>query len=143
MNSDTINLLKECNAGCKSATNSMEQVLGYVEDNKLKDIINDYNQRHIKLGDECHILLNKYGSDEKDPQTMAKAMSFISTEIKMMTDDKTKKAAEIMMDGCNMGIKSVSGYINQYSHANPESVTMANKIVKLEQSFMEDLRSFL
>ena len=143
MNSDTINLLKECNAGCKSATNSMEQVLGYVEDNKLKDIINDYNQKHIKLGDECHNLLNKYGSNEKDPQTMAKAMSFISTEIKMMTDNKTKKAAEIMMDGCNMGIKSVSGYMNQYSHANPESVSMANKIVKLEQSFMEDLRSFL
>lgn len=143
MNSDTINLLKECNAGCKSATNSMEQVLGYVEDSKLKNIINDYNQKHIKLGDECHSLLNKYGSDEKDPQTMAKAMSFISTEIKMMTDNKTKKAAEIMMDGCNMGIKSVSGYMNQYSHANPESVTMANRIVKLEQSFIEDLRSFL
>lgn len=143
MNSDTINLLKECNAGCKNATNSMEQVIGYVEDEKLKDIISDYNKKHIKIGDECHNLLNKYGSGEKDPQPMAKAMGFISTEIKMMSENKTKKAAEIMMDGCNMGIKSVSGYINKYSHADAESIKMANRIVKLEQSFVEDLRGFL
>lgn len=143
MNSDTINLLKECNAGCKSATNSMEQVLGYVDDEKLKNIINDYNDKHIKLGDECHNLLNKYGSKEKDPQPMAKAMSFISTEVKMMTEDKTKKAAEIMMDGCNMGIKSVCGYINQYSHADSESVDMANTLVRIEENFMKDLRAFL
>lgn len=143
MNSDTINLLKECNAGCKSATNSMEQVLGYVEDSKLKNVINEYNEKHIKLGDECHNILNKYGSKEKDPQPMAKAMSFISTEVKMMTENKTKKAAEIMMDGCNMGIKSVSGYINQYSHADNESMHIADRLVKLEQSFIEDLRAFL
>ncbi|MEE0059302.1 MAG: hypothetical protein UE295_00585 [Acutalibacteraceae bacterium] len=143
MNSDTINLLKECNAGCKSATNSMEQVLGYVNNDKLKNVINDYNDKHIKIGDECHSLLNRYGSDEKDPQTMAKAMSFISTEVKMMTDNKNQKAAEIMMDGCNMGIKNVSGYINKYTHANTDSVDLANRIVKLEQSFIEDLRAFL
>ncbi|MEE1056827.1 MAG: hypothetical protein UH239_06225 [Acutalibacteraceae bacterium] len=143
MNSDTINLLKECNAGCKSATNSMEQVMEYVQNEKLKDIISDYNKQHIKIGDECHNLLNKYGSTEKDPQPMAKAMSFITTEIKMMSDNSSQKAAEIMMDGCNMGIKNVSGYINKYSNADNESKKMADKIVKIEQSFIEELRSFL
>lgn len=121
----------------------MEQVLSYVGDEKLKNIINNYNHQHIKIGDECHNLLSKYGSNEKDPQPMAKAMSFISTEIKMMSDNKTRKAAEIMMDGCNMGIKSVSSYINQYSHADNESMKLANKIVKLEQSFIDELRDFL
>lgn len=36
MNEDTINLLQECNAGCKSATNSMEQVLPYIKNENLK-----------------------------------------------------------------------------------------------------------
>ena len=51
MNLDTINLLKECNAGCKSATNSMEQVLPYVKDEKLMfDIIrNSFNMRRKTL----------------------------------------------------------------------------------------------
>lgn len=143
MNSDTINLLKECNAGCKSATNSMEQVMEYVKDEKLREIISDYNKQHIEIGDKCHSMLNKYGSNEKDPQPMAKAISFITTEVKMMNDSSSKKAAEIMMDGCNMGIKKVSEYINKYSSANDESKKMADKIVKVEQSFVEELRSFL
>lgn len=54
MNQDTIFLLRECNAGCKSATNSMEQVIPYISDEKLLSIINEYNDQHIKLGDECH-----------------------------------------------------------------------------------------
>lgn len=143
MNSDTINLLKECNAGCKNATSSMEQVLEYVQDEKLKNIITDYNQQHIKIGDECHSLLEEYGSNEKDPQPMAKAMSFISTEVKMMSNNTSQKAAEIMMDGCNMGIKSASGYINKYTNADSKSKHLANSLVKIEQNFIEDLRSFL
>ncbi len=143
MNNDSINLLKECDAGCKNATNSMEQVLGFMQDSKLKDVINDYNKQHIEIGNQCHNLLNKYGSNEKDPQPMARAMTFITTEVKMMSGNTTQKAAEIMMDGCSMGIKTVSGYINKYSGANSESVRMANKIVKLEQDFIEDLRGFL
>jgi len=143
MNSDTISLLQKCDAGCKNATNSMEQVMGFVQDNNLKNVISDYNQKHIKIGNQCHSLLDKYGSNEKDPQLMTRAMTFMSTEIKMMTGDTNKKAAEIMVDGCNMGIKTVSGYINQYSNANNESLQMANKIVKTEQDFIEELRDFL
>ena len=58
MNNDTIMLLRECNSGCKNATNSMEQVIGLLHDDSLKDVIRDFNQRHIQLGDECHNLLN-------------------------------------------------------------------------------------
>lgn len=143
MNSDTINLLKECNAGCKNATSSMEQVMGLVNDDKLKKLISNYNDKHIEIGDECHNLLNKYGSDEKDPQTITKVMSFVSTEVKMMNNNNSQKAAEIMFDGCNMGIKTVSGYINKYKNANKESKKMAEDIVKIEENFIEDLRPFL
>ena len=93
MNNDTISLLKECNSGCKNATDSMEQVMGLLHDQNLKTLISDFNQRHIKIGDECHQLLNNYGYDEKDPSPVSKVMSFISTEVKMMNDNNTKKAA--------------------------------------------------
>ena len=57
MNEDTINLLKECNAGCKMGTNSMEQLQRFIENEKLKSIIDEYNDKHIKIGDECHKML--------------------------------------------------------------------------------------
>lgn len=143
MNEDTINLLKECNAGCKSATNSMEQVQPYIKNEKLKFIIDEYNDKHIKIGDECHQMLNVYHEEEKDPQVSAKAFSWISTEMKLMMNNDDHKIADIMTDGCNMGIKSVSGYINKYKTASKESVDLAKKLVKTEQEFMNELLGYL
>lgn len=143
MNEDTINLLKECNSGCKSGTNSMEQVLPYIKDDKLKSIIHEYNDKHIKIGDECHQLLNEYHKEEKDPKVSAKVFSWISTEMKLMMNDNTHEIADIMIDGCNMGIKSVSEYINKYKTATKESVDLAKKLVKTEQEFMNELLGYL
>ena len=143
MNDDTIKLLKECNAGCKSATNSMEQVLQYINNEDLKALIDEYNDKHIKLGDECHQMLNELDEEEKDPKPMAKAFSWISTELKLMMDDTSHKIADLMIDGCNMGIKSVSKYINQYKTASKESIELANKLVTIEQEFMNKLLKFL
>lgn len=143
MNEDTIYLLRECNAGCKLATNSMEQVKPYISNEKLMSIINQYIDKHIKIGNECQQMLSQYNAEEKDPQATAKAFSWISTEVKLMLNNDTHKIADIMIDGCNMGIKSVSSYINKYKAASNESVNLAKNLVKMEQEFMNDLLEFL
>lgn len=143
MSNDTVKLLRECNAGCKSATNSMEQVLRYLDNEDLKILIDEYNDKHIKLGDECHQMLNELDEEEKDPDKMAKTFSWISTEVKLMMDDNSQKIAELMIDGCNLGIKSLSKYINQYKNASNESVDLAKRLIKIEQEFMNELLKYL
>ena len=143
MSNDTVKLLRECNAGCKSATNSMEQVLRYLDNEDLKNLIDEYNDKHIKLGDECHQMLNELDEEEKDPDKMAKTFSWISTEVKLMMNDNSQKIAELMIDGCNMGIKSLSKYINQYKNASNESVDLAKRLIKIEQEFMNELLKYL
>lgn len=143
MNEDSINLLKECNAGCKSATNSMEQVEPFINNDELRSVIDKYNDKHIKIGDECHEMLNEMEESEKDPHTIAKVFSWVSTEVKLMVDDDSSKIAQLMVDGCNMGIKSVSKYINQYKNASKEIVSLAKNLVKIEQEFMDDLLVFI
>lgn len=143
MSKDTIALLKECNAGCKSATNSMEQVLDFVKEGKLKELIEHYNRKHIELGDKCHELLNKADEEEEDPHPMAKAFSWLSTEVKMMVNDGEDKIADIMVDGCNMGIKSLSKYLNEYKNADEQGKDIARKLIRLEQDFMVELLEYL
>lgn len=143
MNNDTVNLLKECNAGCKSATNSMEQVLGYVKNEKLRALIDKYNDSHIKLGDECHDMLNELGEQEKEPQKIPAMMAKVGTDMKLMMENTTHKVADLLIDGCNMGIKSLCGYINKYTTADETSTKLARKLVKIEQDFMNDLLEFL
>lgn len=143
MNQDTINLLKECNSGCKMATNSIEQVLPNITDEKLKSIIMNYNDKHIKIGDECHQMLKESLEEEQDPPVMAKAFSWISTEMKLIINNDTHKIADLMIDGCNMGIKSVSEYINKYNFSSEESKHLAKKLVGMEQEFMNELLEYL
>ena len=143
MSNDTVKLLRECNAGCKSATNSMEQVLRYLDNEDLKMLIDEYNDKHIRLRDECHQMLNELDEEEKDPDKMAKTFSWISTEVKLMMDDNSQKIAELMIDGCNLGIKSLSKYINQYKNASNESVDLAKRLIKIEQEFMNELLKYL
>jgi hypothetical protein len=143
MNQDTIHLLKNCNAGCKNATNSMEQVLPYITDSSLRELIHKYNDKHIDLGDECHTLLNQYCQDEKDPSMMAKAFSWISTEMKLMIDDSPQKIAGIMVDGCHMGIKSLSQDINQYAQADHKAKAITKDLIRIEEDFLKELLTFL
>lgn len=143
MNDDTITLLKECNSGCKNATNSMEQVTSYVHDTKLKELICKYNQKHVDLGDKCHVLLNHEGEEEKDPTIMAKVFSKFSTDAKLMINDDSSKIADLMVDGCNMGIKSISKVLNYCKNASAESIRLAKELITIEKDFMDNLLIYL
>ena len=140
MNKDTVYLLKECNSGCKCATNSMEQVMPFLKDKAdLRKLIEKYNDRHIRIGDKCHALLNAANCDEKDPPSVVKAFSWFSTEMKLLLDDTQERIAGLMADGCSMGIKSLSGYLNQYKNASQESRDLTRELIDLEQEFFSEL----
>ena len=142
-NNDTIYLLKECNSGCKSATSSMEQVMGYVKNEKLKDLIQRYLDKHIKIGDVCHDVLNEMNENEKDPSKVAMMFAELGTDLKLMMEQSTHKAADMLIDGCTMGIKSLSEYINKYPNAKHDVQDLAKKLIKIEQDFMTELLVYL
>lgn len=143
MNDDTIVLLKECNSGCKNATNSMEQVFSYIHDINFQDLISKYNRKHIDIGNKCHELLNNIGKSEEDPAIMAKVFTKLSTDAKLMLNDDTAKIAELMVDGCSMGIKSISKVLNQCRNASAESIRLAKSLISTEQDFMDNLLAYL
>ena len=140
---DTVELLKECDAGCKMAIDSMEQICKYVTDDQLKSLITKYNADHIKIEEDIHRMLNQMGEEEKSPNPIAKASSWVQSEVKMMMKGDTHQAASLLTDGCNMGIKSLCEYKNSYKAADDKSVNMCEKICNIERKMVEDLQKFL
>ena len=140
---DTIHLLKECDAGTKMAVSSIDEVLESVNDHNLKQLLCETKGHHEKLGNEIHHLLVEYGSREKEPNPMAKGMSWLKTNIMMNLDDSDAMVADLMTDGCNMGVKSLNRYLNQYQAADEDSKNIAKELIDLEHSLTIDLRSFL
>lgn len=59
----------------------------------------------------------------------------------MRESDQT--IAGLMTDGCNMGVKSLSKYLNQYKAADEKSREIAEKLIKLEEEFVGQIRGFL
>ena len=144
-NDDTIKLLKECDAGSKMAVTSIDDVLDNVQDGKMKKLLIESKDHHTKLGNEIHEQLNKNCADEKEPNVMARSMSWLKTNMKigMGMEDTDKTIADLMTDGCNMGVKSLSKYLNQYKAADEVSKDIAKRLIKLEEDLAKDIRGFL
>ncbi|POP34474.1 hypothetical protein C3B58_02705 [Lactonifactor longoviformis] len=143
MEEHTKKLLEECNSGCKMAVNSMDQVSDYIEDEKLSQVVAVYRDKHKKIEDKSSELLQRYGETGKEPGAAASVFSWFTTEIKLMLKDDRNQIAKLLMDGCNMGIQSISEDRNKYSGASKESMDLANELVGIEGDFMWELKYFL
>lgn len=143
VNQDTIELLKECDAGCNMAIESMEQINRYVTNDQLKALITKYNGAHIKLEEDIHRLLNNMGEEGQEPSPLERMGAWAQTELKMSMNGDIKKAADILTNGCNMGIKSLCEYKNTYKTADEKSVALCEKLCDIESHMVEDLQTFL
>ena len=140
---DTIKLLKECNAGVKMGVSSISRVMPYVKNNDLKSSLNKCKDQHAELGDRTHKMLLAYKAETKEPHAIARVMSDMKIRGKLMMNNSEKTVADVMTDGCNMGVKSLSKYLNQYKNATEESKNIAREIISSEQRLNEVLRYHL
>ncbi len=140
---DTIKLLRECDAGVKMGIASIDDVLTYVSDEDMKKLLTHCKEEHGRLGDEIQKLLEEYHDDGKDPNPMAKSMSWMKTSVKLVMHESDATIADLMTDGCNMGVKSLNKYLNQYEAADEKSKDIAKKLIKLEEKLTEDIRDYL
>lgn len=143
INQDTINLLKECNAGIKMGVSSIDEVITSVKSSKLKSTLEHSRHAHGVLGDETHKLLLKYGGDTKEPHPIAKGMSWIKTNVRLQMEPNDKTIASLMTDGCNMGVKSLNGYLNQYKNADENVREIAERLIDIEEHMAEDMKPYL
>ncbi|MBQ8622977.1 MAG: hypothetical protein IJ424_01145 [Oscillospiraceae bacterium] len=140
---DTIKLLRECNAGVKMGVASIDDVLGHVHSNNLKNSLIECKAEHQKLDADIQSRLSKFHDDGKAPSPMAKRMSWMMTNMKLAVNDSDAKIADLMTDGCNMGIKSLNRYLNEYKAADEHSKDIAKRLIKIEQTLARNVRDYL
>ena len=140
---DTIRLLRECDAGVKMGTSSIEDVLDYVKSESLKKFLIKNKDEHYKLDTEIQMLLAKYKDAGKEPNPIAKGMSWMKTNFKLSMEPSDSMIADLMTDGCNMGVKSLNKYLNQYEAADEKSKEVAKKLIRLEEDLAKDIRKYL
>ncbi|MBO5449470.1 MAG: hypothetical protein J5994_09080 [Ruminococcus sp.] len=140
---DTVRLLRECDAGIKMGISSIDDSLKCVQSSELKNIMERNMHEHSQIKHELQKLLDFYHDDGKEPPVTAKGMSWIKTNIKLAVNESDSEVSSFITDGCNMGVKSLSKYLNQYEAADEKSKDIAKRLISLEERLASDVRKFL
>ena len=140
---DTIRLLRECDAGVKMGISSIDDVLSDVRNNEFQTHLRRCRDEHDTLQTEIQTQLNRFHDEGKNPNPIAKGMSWMKTNMKLSIDNSDAVIADLMTDGCDMGVKSLSKYLNQYKAADETSKDIAKRLIKLESQLASDIRHYL
>ncbi len=140
---DTVKLLRECDAGVKMGVKSIDDVVEYVESDTFEKRLRDCRREHEKLDGEIRQQLDRFKDTGKEPNPMAKGMSWMKTNVKLAVDNSDHTIADLMTDGCNMGVKSLNRYLNQYQAADEFSKDIAKRLINLEEKLAVDIREYL
>ena len=140
---DTIKLLRECDAGVKMGISSIDDVLEHVQEEDFRKKLTKCKQEHEDLQIKILQELEKYQDDGKNPNPIAKGMSWIKTNMKLTMEESDATISDLMTDGCNMGVQSLNRYLNQYEAADEVSKDMAKRLINLEEKLAVDIRQYL
>ena len=140
---DTVKLLRECDAGVKMGIASIDDVLGHVKEDGLYRTLADCKEEHEGLQGQIQELLGQYHDEGKNPNPIAKGMSWMKTNVKLGLEDSDKVVADLITDGCHMGVKSLGKYLNQYKAADEKSKDITKRLIRLEDKLAADMRPFL
>ena len=140
---DTVRLLRECDAGVKMGVASIDDVLSHVKDKSFEDSLTKCKEQPDKLETQLRGQLDKFQDEGKAPNPFAKGMSWVKTNVKLGMNESDKVVADLMTDGCNMGVKSLNKYLNQYEAADEVSKDIAKRLIHLEAQLAVDIRKYL
>ena len=140
---DTLKLLSECDSGIKMGVSAIDEVMDNAQSDTMKQKLNEFKTEHETLKGETETELVKMGADIKEPSVVAKSMSWIKTNMMIAMNESDKTIANIMTDGCNMGIKNLNKYLNQYSNADEKSKDIAKRLINLEERMTQEMRQYL
>lgn len=140
---DTIRLLRECDAGIRMGVSAIDDVLERVQAPDMYRRLSACKRAHESLKTEINGMLADCHDDGKAPNPLAQGMSWLKTNAAMAMNGSDQTIASLMTDGCNMGVKSLGRYLNQYEAASEDSKEITKRLIGLEQKLSDDLREYL
>lgn len=140
---DTIELLRECDAGIQMGISAIDQVKDHVENAEFKGMLDDYQREYAQLQNEIQGVLHACHDEGKDPNPLAKGMAWLKANFTMAVQDSDAAIADLITDGCNMGIKSLNKYLNQYGAAEGRAKDFTRRLIELQDRQLKAIRKYL
>ena len=122
---------------------SIDDVVKYVSSDRLRNLLVKCKNDHESLMSKTQEMLDDYQDEGKNPNPLVKGMSWIKTNMRLIVNESDETIADLMTDGCNMGVKSLSKYLNEYQAADEKSKNIVKDLIRIEEDLVKNIRYFL
>ncbi len=125
------------------ALQSISDLLPEVEDNGLKQELNEEYEGYEKIIGEISAYMAELNIEPKDINVFKKAMMWSSIKMKTLFNNSKNQVAEMMINGTVMGINELTAMINEEDNLEPKAKELISKLLRLEEEYEERLKKFL
>ena len=141
---DDIEMLSTISKTADMGRESLRQVLEKAEDSGLRHALSTQIKEYEKNYDDAARLLTGYGQSpiHTNPMVKMESQMMVSAKTKL-TDNTTSKIAEMVMQGCTMGVTKMTKKLNEYNGTNHEVAALAEQHIKTEQANIDEMKKFL
>lgn len=130
------------NMGMQSTKDLINSLKG--KDNKIKKLVEEIEKNYEKYAKETEKLLNKQDLKAKPVGMMAKAMSKMSINKEMISDNSDANIADMLIQGLTMGNLELSKHIDNYEKtADKKIINLAKNLKKFGEEYIEKLKNYL
>ncbi len=140
---DTIELLRECDAGIQMGISAIDEVKDHAQSADFAAMLDDYQREYALLQNEIQGILHSYRDEGKDPSPLAQGMAWLKTNFMMAVKETDEEIASLLTDGCDMGIKSLNKYLNDYAAADERAKDLTRRLIELQNRQLKELAKYL
>lgn len=140
---DTEKLLRQCSTGLKMGVSAIDETVSMVKSPDLKNTLQKSKTDHVRLSNEADELLSQISVEPAEPGAIAKGMSWFKTNLMITMVPADSTVAELITDGCNMGIKTINKTLNNCENADDKSRKIAQKLIELDKKLALDVSPYL
>lgn len=122
---------------------TIKQLIGIVKDEEFKKQLEFQYNGYKEIHKAAKEMLNKNGFDEKGIGAFDKIKTYLMINMQTLTDKTASHISEMLIIGSNMGVINAVKNIKKYQDAEPDIVSLMERLLKFEEDNIQKLKAFL
>lgn len=143
MKMNEINLISHVYQTAEMGREGIQSVRKYAADPKLARALDRQDREYRDIQNAAGSMLQARGVRPAGVGTMAKLSSEAMSAMKLMADRSSAKIAEMMIQGSTMGVTKSLRTIRDCDAKDERVRDLADKLLKTEESNIEEMKGFL
>ena len=138
-----IEMLQSVRKTARMGCEGIDEILPMTGNESFRKSLETQREEYNKICEEADRMLVLKKAEPEDIASMAKMGSKTMTMMKTMKDNSDEHLAEMMYQGSAMGVTKIIRNMRKFTGNDPEVRALAERLLKTEESNMEQMKKFL